>query len=199
MAADILLYQTDLVPVGGDQKQHLELTRDLAIRFNRDYGETFKVPEAFIPKVGARIMSLADPTRKMSKTDDDPNGCVMLLDDADTVTRKFKRAVTDSGSEIRFDDSRPAITNLLTIYHLMTGEPPAAVEAHFVGKGYAELKGALADVTIDFLRPFQERMRNIDDEQLDVILDRGREKAQAIATATFADVKAKIGLVSANR
>src|SRR5258705_12282322 len=102
MAADILLYQTDLVPVGGDQKQHLELTRDLAIRFNRDYGETFKVPEAFIPKVGARIMSLSDPTKKMSESDDDPNGCVMLLDDADTVTRKFKRAVTDSGTEIRF-------------------------------------------------------------------------------------------------
>src|SRR5882724_2404506 len=116
MAADILLYQTDLVPVGEDQKQHLELTRDLAIRFNRDYGETFRVPDPFIPKVGARILSLSDPTKKMSKSDDDPNGCVMLLDDADTVARKFRRAVTDSGSEIRFDEARPAITNLLTIY-----------------------------------------------------------------------------------
>src|SRR5256714_8476195 len=116
MAADILLYQTDLVPVGHDQKQHLELTRDLAIRFNRDYGEIFRVPEPYIPKVGARIMSLSDPTKKMSKSDDDPAGCVMLLDDADSIQRKFKRAVTDSGTEIRFNASRPAITNLLTIF-----------------------------------------------------------------------------------
>jgi len=121
MASDILLYQTDLVPVGDDQKQHLELTRDLAIRFNRDYGETFKVPDAYIPKVGARIMSLSDPLKKMSKSDDDPNGCVLMMDDADTVQRKFKRAVTDSGTEIRFDPSRPAIHNLLEIYHLLTG------------------------------------------------------------------------------
>src|SRR5438876_7827000 len=127
MAADILLYQTDLVPVGEDQKQHLELTRDLAIRFNRDYGETFQVPEAYIPKVGARIMSLSDPTKKMSKSDDDPNGCVLLLDDADTIRHKFKRAVTDSGTEIRFDEGRPAINNLLTIYHLMTGKENAEI------------------------------------------------------------------------
>jgi len=199
MAADILLYQTDLVPVGEDQKQHLELTRDLAIRFNRDYGETFRVPDPFIPKVGARILSLSDPTKKMSKSDDDPNGCVMLLDDADTVARKFKRAVTDSGSEIRFDEARPAITNLLTIYRLMTGQQPQDVEAHFAGKGYAQLKGDLADVTIEFLRPFQARIRNIDDEELNSILARGREKAQAIASATFQNVKTKMGLVGANR
>src|SRR6266853_127879 len=122
MAADILLYQTDLVPVGEDQKQHLELTRDLAIRFNRDYGDTFRIPDPYIPKVGSRIMSLSDPAKKMSKSDDDPNGCVMLLDDADIIQLKFKRAVTDSGTEIRFDESRPAITNLLTIYHLITGQ-----------------------------------------------------------------------------
>ena len=138
MASDILLYQTDLVPVGEDQKQHLELTRDLAIRFNRDYGDTFRVPEAYIPKVGARIMSLSDPSKKMSKSDDDPNGCVMLLDDADAVSRKFKRAVTDSGTEIRFDESRPAITNLLTIYQLLTGQPTIEIESHFAGKGYAQ-------------------------------------------------------------
>ncbi len=199
MAADILLYQTDLVPVGEDQKQHLELTRDVAIRFNRDYGETFRVPDPFIPRVGARILSLSDPTKKMSKSDDDPNGCVMLLDDADTVARKFKRAVTDSGSEIRFDEARPAITNLLTIYRLMTGQQPQDVEAHFAGKGYAQLKGDLADVTIEFLRPFQARIRNIDDEELNSILARGREKAQAIASATFQNVKTKMGLVGANR
>src|SRR5580765_9085331 len=131
MAADILLYQTELVPVGEDQKQHLELTRDLAIRFNRDYGETFRVPEAYIPKVGARIMSLSDPTKKMSKSDDDPIGCVMLLDDADAESRRFKRAVTDSGTEIKFDPTRPAINNLLEIYHLITGKTQEEVEDHF--------------------------------------------------------------------
>src|SRR5215203_3365295 len=112
MASDILLYQTDLVPVGDDQKQHLELTRDLAIRFNRDYGETFRIPDAFIPKVGARIMSLSESSKKMSKSEDDANSRILMMDDADTVRRKFKRAVTDSGTEIRFDESRPAIYNL---------------------------------------------------------------------------------------
>lgn len=198
MASDILLYHTDLVPVGEDQKQHLELTRDLAIRFNRDYGETFRVPDAFIPKVGARIMSLSDPTKKMSKSDDDPNGCVLLLDDIDTVSRKFKRAVTDSGTEIRFDESRPAITNLLTIYQLMTGRKPEEIEAHFAGKGYAQLKGDLADVTIEFLRPVQQRVRDIDDAQLNRILARGSEKARSIANPTFRDVKAKLGLDGTN-
>src|SRR5207245_3520854 len=129
MAADILLYQTDLVPVGEDQKQHLELTRDIAIRFNRDYGETFRIPDPFIPKVGARIMSLADPAKKMSKSDEESEtGCIMLLDDADAVRRKYKRAVTDSGTEIRFDATRPAIDNLLTIYHLLTGKAPSKIE-----------------------------------------------------------------------
>src|SRR5688572_22768294 len=127
MASDILLYQTDLVPVGHDQKQHLELTRDLAIRFNRDYGETFRLPDAFIPKVGAKIMSLSNPLKKMSKSDDDTNSRIMLMDDADTVVRKFKRAVTDSGTEIRFDESRPGINNLLEIYHLITGKSAAEV------------------------------------------------------------------------
>src|SRR5215467_1191854 len=178
MAADILLYQTDLVPVGEDQKQHLELTRDLAIRFNRDYGETFKVPEPYIPKVGARIMSLSDPTKKMSKSDDDPNGCVMLLDDADVIQKKFKRAVTDSGTEIKFDESRPAINNLLEIYHLITGQTPQQVEDHFAGKGYAQLKGDLAQATVEFLRPIQQCVREITDERLDQILDYGREKAR---------------------
>src|ERR1041385_5292379 len=141
MASDILLYQTDLVPVGEDQKQHLELTRDIAIRFNRDYGQTFVVPDPFIPKVGARIMSLADPMKKMSKSDEESEaGCVMLLDDDDAVRRKFKRAVTDSGSEIKFDETRPAITNLLTIYHLLTNKSQGEIEDHFRGKGYAALK-----------------------------------------------------------
>jgi tryptophanyl-tRNA synthetase len=155
MAADVLLYKTDLVPVGQDQKQHLELTRDLAIRFNRDYGETFRVPEPFIPKVGARIMALDDPTKKMSKSDENSNGCVFLLDEADAITRKFKRAVTDSGTEIRFDEQRPAITNLLTIYQLLTNKEREEIETHFADRGYAQLKTELADVTIEFLKPYQ--------------------------------------------
>ncbi|HEY1404012.1 MAG TPA: tryptophan--tRNA ligase [Pyrinomonadaceae bacterium] len=197
MASDILLYQTDLVPVGHDQKQHLELTRDLAIRFNRDYGETFRVPEPFIPKVGAKIMSLSDATKKMSKSDENANGSITLLDDADTVRRKFKRAVTDSGTDISFDESRPAITNLLTIYQILTGKQPAEVEAHFAGKGYAALKSELADTTIEFLRPLQERIQSYDDAELDRLLDAGRERAQEIARTTLDDVKSRLGLVGA--
>ncbi len=197
MAADILLYQTDLVPVGEDQKQHLELTRDLAIRFNRDYGESFRIPEPYIPKLGARIMSLSDPVNKMSKSDDDPNGCVRLLDDADSIQRKFKRAVTDSGTEIRFNPARPAITNLLTIFQLLTGESPEQVESRFADKGYAQLKQQLADVTIAFLQPLQERVSAINDEELTIILEKGAAKARRIASATWADVKEKIGLSEA--
>jgi tryptophanyl-tRNA synthetase len=197
MASDILLYQTDLVPVGHDQKQHLELTRDLAIRFNRDYGETFRVPEPFIPKVGAKIMSLSDAAKKMSKSDENAGGSVTLLDDADAVRRKFKRAVTDSGTEIGFDETRPAITNLLTIYQILTGKQPAEVEANFAGKGYAALKSELADVTIEFLRPLQERIRGYDDAELDRLLDTGRERAQEIARATLDEVKSRLGIVGA--
>lgn len=200
MASDILLYQTDLVPVGEDQKQHLELTRDLAIRFNRDYGNTFRVPEPFIPKVGARIMSLADPAKKMSKSDEESEtGCVMLLDNEDAVRRKFKRAVTDSGTEIRFDPNRPAINNLLTIYHLLTGKSNAEVEDHFSGKGYAKLKEDLADVTIEFLKPFQERVSGIDDDKLDALLEYGAARAHEIARTTLADAKAKMGLIGARK
>jgi tryptophanyl-tRNA synthetase len=198
MAADILLYQTDLVPVGEDQRQHLELTRDIAIRFNRDYLKTFRVPEAFIPKVGARIMSLADPTKKMSKSDEESDaGCVMLMDDADAVRRKFKRAVTDSGTEIRFDTDRPAMNNLLTIYQLLTDEAPAEIEQHFVGKGYAQLKEQLAEITNNFLKPFQERVRAIDDAKLDDILARGAERAAAIAESTLSKAKENMGLIGA--
>jgi tryptophanyl-tRNA synthetase len=194
MASDILLYQTDLVPVGNDQKQHLELTRDIAIRFNRDYGETFKVPDAFIPKVGARIMSLSDPQKKMSKSDDEGNSRILLMDDADTVQRKYKRAVTDSGTEIRFDPARPAINNLLEIYHLITGKSQPEVEDDFAGKGYAQLKGQLAEVTIEFLRPIQQRVKEITDDRLDALLEQGREKASKIAAATLADVYRRIGI-----
>jgi len=194
MAADILLYQTDLVPVGHDQKQHLELTRDLAIRFNRDFGETFRVPDPFIPKVGAKIMSLSNPLKKMSKSDDDANSRIMLMDDSDTVLRKFKRAVTDSGTEIRFDESRPAINNLLEIYHLITGKSAPEIEDHFAGKGYAQLKGDLAEATIEFLKPFQQRVREISDDELDRILEQGREKASRIARLTLQQVFDRTGL-----
>jgi len=197
MSADILLYHTDLVPVGEDQKQHLELTRDLAERFNRDYGETFRVPEPFIPKVGARIMALDNPQKKMSKSDESPNGAILLLDTDEAIRRKFKRAVTDSGTEIRFDDERPALLNLLTIYQLLTGKGREEIEAHFAGRGYAFLKTELAEVTIEFLAPFQERLRAITDEQLDGILAEGRDRARAIARRTFEEVKARTGIVGA--
>lgn len=200
MASDILLYHTDLVPVGEDQKQHLELTRDLAIRFNRDYGETFRVPEPFIPKIGARIMSLADPMKKMSKSDEESEaGCVMLLDTADAVRRKFKRAVTDSGSEIRFDPARPAINNLLTIYHLLTNKAAEDIEEHFGGKGYANLKEELAEVTIEFLKPIQQRVKATDDDKLNAILESGAARAQEIARATLSDAKTKMGLIGARK
>ena len=198
MAADILLYQTDLVPVGEDQKQHLELTRDIAIRFNRYYGQAFVVPDPFIPKVGARIMSLADPAKKMSKSDEESEaGCIMLLDDDDAVRRKFKRAVTDSGTEIKFDELRPAINNLLTIYHLLTNKTQAEIEEHFKGKGYAALKQELAEVCIEFLKPIQQRVRSIDDDKLDQILEQGAERAEAIAQITLNRAKKSMGLIGA--
>lgn len=194
MAADILLYQTDLVPVGQDQKQHLELSRDLAERFNRDFGETFKVPEPYIPKAGASIKSLQDPAKKMSKSDENPNGSIFLLDDADTIVKKFKKAVTDSGTEINFDESRPAIKNLLTIYQLLTGKSTDECVAHFEGKGYGQFKGELAEATIEFLRPFQERVEHYSDEEMSAILKNGAEKARSIAAATLAEVYYKTGI-----
>jgi len=194
MAADILLYQTDLVPVGKDQKQHLELARDLAGRFNRDFGEAFKVPEPYIPPVGANILSLLDPTKKMSKSDENPNGSIFLLDDADTITKKVKRAVTDSGTTINFDDSRPAIKNLLTIYQLLTGKTSDECVEHFAESGYGQFKAELAEAVIEFLRPFQERIKEFDDEMLRSQLKTGADKAQDIAAATLADVYTRMGI-----
>jgi len=194
MASDILLYQTDLVPVGQDQKQHLELCRDLAERFNRDFGETFKLPDPYIPKAGASIKSLQDPAKKMSKSDNNPNASVFLLDDADTITKKFKRAVTDSGTEITFDDSRPAIANLLTIYQLLTGKTSDECVAHFEGNGYGQFKTEIADAAIEYLRPFQERVKQCDDASLEAILKSGAEKARSIASVTLAHVYEKTGI-----
>jgi tryptophanyl-tRNA synthetase len=194
MAADILLYQTDLVPVGKDQKQHLELTRDLAGRFNRDFGETFKLPDPYIPPVGASIKSLQDPEKKMSKSDENANASILLLDDADTISKKLKRAVTDSGTEIIFDESRPAITNLLTIYQLLNGKTSEECVAHFAGKGYGQLKSELADATIEFLRPFQERVKQYDDATLSQILSSGARKAKGIASDTLRNVYERMGV-----
>lgn len=194
MASDILLYQTDLVPVGQDQKQHLELTRDLAGRFNRDFGETFTIPEPYIPPVGANILSLQDPAKKMSKSDVNPAGSIFLLDNADTITKKIRRAVTDSGSEITFDDTRPAIRNLLTIYQLLTNKSAAECVDHFAGKGYGQFKGELAEVVVEFLRPFQDRVGEIDDGTLREILTSGAEKARSIAGKTLETVYEKMGI-----
>ncbi|MDQ6785538.1 MAG: tryptophan--tRNA ligase [Acidobacteriota bacterium] len=197
MASDILLYKTNLVPIGQDQKQHLELTRDLAERFNRDFGETFVVPEPFIPPVGAKIQSLAEPLKKMSKSDENLNGSIFLLDDADTIAKKFKKAVTDSGTEISFDDARPAINNLLTIYQLMTGKTAAECEANFAGKGYGHFKTETATAVIEFLKPFQERVKEYTDEDLKSILKTGAEKARTIAQETLKDVYEKMGISGA--
>lgn len=197
MASDILLYQTDLVPVGQDQKQHLELARDLAARFNRDYGETFVIPEPFIPPVGAKIQSLQDPAKKMSKSDENANGAIYLLDDADTILKKVKKAVTDSGTDIKFDESRPAINNLLTIYQLMTDKTPEEAEANFEGKGYGHFKTETAEAVIEYLKPFQERVKNYSDEDLKEILKTGAKKMRTIARETLTSVYAKMGIVSA--
>ncbi len=194
MAADILLYQTDLVPVGQDQKQHLELSRDLAIRFNRDFGETFKIPEPYIPKSGASIKSLQDPLKKMSKSDENVKGSIYLMDSPETITKKIKSAVTDSGTDISFDDTRPAINNLLTIYQLVTGKSSEECVAHFEGKGYGQFKGELADATVEYLRPFQDRVKHYTDEDLGEILKNGADKARTIASATLADVYHKTGI-----
>lgn len=194
MVSDILLYQTDLVPVGQDQKQHLELTRDLAERFNRDFGETFVVPEPYIPPVGAKILSLKDPSKKMSKSDENLNASIFLLDDADTITRKIKKAVTDSGTEITFNESRPAITNLLTIYQLMSGKASEECEANFDGKGYGDFKRELAEVVVEYMKPFQEKVKDYDDAELGKILKNGAEKAKEVASVTLKDVYEKMGI-----
>jgi tryptophanyl-tRNA synthetase len=195
MAADILLYQAHLVPVGADQKQHVELTRDVAIRFNKAYGETFTVPEPYIPQVGGRVMSLQDPTKKMSKSDDNPNAYIALLDDPDTIVRKFKRAVTDSEACIANDPSRPGVYNLLSIYSSCTGKSMDEAVADFAGQGYGALKAGIADVVIDTLRPIQDTYNRIlaDKAYLDEICRLGAEKASGTARRTLRKVYRRLG------
>ncbi len=198
MASDILLYQTDLVPVGEDQKQHIELARDLAIRMRNLFGEDlFKIPEAYIPPVGARIMSLQNPTAKMSKSDEDPHASVYLSDTDDQILKKLKRAVTDSGNEITFEDSKPGIKNLLTIQAAFTGKPVAQLVESYAGKQYGHLKIETAEIVIEAVRPIREKTAQLlaDRTYLDSVLSRGAERARRRAEPTLRKVFDRVGFI----
>lgn len=201
MAADILLYQTELVPIGADQKQHLELSRDLAIRFNNRFGETFKVPEPYIGKSAARVMSLAEPNRKMSKSDANLNAFISMDDDPATVVRKFKRAVTDSDNKIIFSPEKPGISNLLSIYCAFTDKTFEQAEAEFEGKGYGDFKVAVGEVVASVIEPIrQEKNRLLTDKAyLDEVLKNGAERAERLAYRTLSKVYKKVGLVLRKR
>ena len=201
MAADILLYQATAVPVGDDQKQHLELTRDVAGRFNGLYGDVFTVPEPFIPTVGARVMSLQDPSKKMSKSDTTETNIVGLLEDPKRILRKIKRAVTDSDNEIRFGADKPGVSNLLSISSAVTGESIDSLVAKYAGKGYGALKVDVAEQVVDLLEPVQARYREIRQDQalLDTILAEGADKARARAKDTLSKVYDALGFVPARR
>jgi tryptophanyl-tRNA synthetase len=197
MAADILLYDTAFVPVGDDQKQHLELARDVALRFNNLYGKVFTVPEPMIPKVGARIMGLQDPAAKMSKSDDNENNNVYLLDTPDVLERKFKRAVTDSGSEVRYSADKPGVANLMSILSATTGESFAAIEQRFAGQGYGKFKAGVAEAVIEKLRPVQQRYQDIraDEAGLRRVLKDGAGRASAHADRTLKRVHDVLGFI----
>lgn len=197
MAADILLYQTDLVPVGEDQKQHLELTRNVAQKFNRDFGECFKIPEALIPKVGARVMGLDDPSVKMSKSIAGANHAIFLLDDAETIMRKVKKATTDSEGCIKFDENRTGVYNLLGIYEIFSQKTRAEIESHFANKGYGDLKRELGEVIVEGLRPIWQRYEDLSKEEgyIMQVLNDGRDRAKEIASKTYKNVKELVGLV----
>lgn len=202
MAADILLYQADLVPVGEDQKQHVELCRDIAIRFNNAHGETFKVPEAFIPKVGARIMSLSEPTNKMSKSDKDPSGSVHLLEKPEDIMRKFKRAITDSDTSadcVRFSPSeKPGVSNLIQIYSCASGKSISDIENEFAGRGYGDLKMTVGNAVVETLRPIREETERLlkDKAYLEEVYKMGAKKAEYAAGKTLGKVYRKLGFVS---
>ena len=195
MAADILLYQADVVPVGIDQKQHLEITRDIATRFNNIYGDVFTIPEVYLGKAGARIMSLQDPEHKMSKSDENPNASIYLMDDKDTIMRKFKRAVTDLEAQVRYREEQPGIRNLIDIYAACTGKTPQEVEKEFDGKGYGDFKMAVGEAVIAQLAPMQEKYQEIIGEKsyLDGIMKENAEKAAYFANKTLRKVQKKIG------
>ncbi|EMG86627.1 tryptophan--tRNA ligase [Helicobacter pylori GAM115Ai] len=195
MASDILLYQSDLVPVGEDQKQHLELTRNVAEKFNRDFGNCFKVPEPLIAKVGARVMGLDDPKVKMSKSHQGANHAIFLLDEPDIIVKKIKKAATDSMGVIAFDETREGIFNLLNIYMLLSDESPEKIEERFKNKGYGDFKKELAEVVIQSLKPIQERYREISDDEVKAVLNCGAEKARPLARATYQKAKELMGLI----
>ena len=196
-AADILIYQADEVPVGEDQRQHLELTRDLAIRFNSRFGDTFVVPEPSIPKVGAKILDLQNPAAKMSKSADSPRGTIKVTDTPEEIRKKIKVAVTDSGRDVVARPDRPAITNLLTIYSVATGRAIPDIEQELAGKGYADLKAGLADALIAFLEPIQRRYAELtsDPAELGRLLDQGAKKAQGVASKTLQTVYDRVGFL----
>lgn len=197
MAADILLYQTDLVPVGEDQKQHLELARDLANRFNNRYSPTFKVPEPYIPKAGARVMSLQEPTKKMSKSDENENGYILLVDDADTIRRKIKRSVTDSVGVVRYSDEQPGIKNLLDIYSKLDNKSIEDVVAMYEGKGYGDFKNDVAEVIVETLKPIKDQYEYLlsNKDYLEGIYAKGAQKAEYQARKTLRKVYKKVGLI----
>ncbi|HIY29091.1 MAG TPA: tryptophan--tRNA ligase [Firmicutes bacterium] len=197
MAADILLYQADLVPVGADQKQHLELTRNIAERFNGLYSPTFVVPDAYIPKTGARIMSLQDPTRKMSKSDENANASIALLDKPEDIMRKFKRAVTDSEACVRYAEGKDGVNNLMGIYSCVTGRTYEEIEQEFSGKGYGDFKAAVGEAVVEHLRPIQERFSQLiqDKAYLEKCYTENAEKASRIAYRTLSKVMKKVGFL----
>lgn len=195
MAADILLYDTQVVPVGEDQVQHIELTRDIAKRFNHQFGDTFIIPEAFVKKEGMRIMGLDDPNKKMSKSASSEYNYISLIDDEETVRRKIKKAVTDNGSEIVYADDKPAIKNLLNIYSLLSNKPVEDIVKDYQGKGYGDFKTDLADVVVSFTKPFQEKLNALTDEETLRILQQGAEKVRPLAEKKMQEVKEKIGFV----
>lgn len=196
MAADILLYQADVVPVGVDQKQHLEITRDIAERFNNIYGDVFTIPEAYIGKKGAKIMSLQEPGKKMSKSDTNANATILLLDDTYTIIRKFKRAVTDSESEVRYAEEKPGISNLMDIYSAVTGKTYEEIEKEFAGKGYGDFKLAVGETVADHLKPLQERYEQLmkDKAYIESMIKQNDEKAAYYANKTLRKVQKKVGL-----
>jgi tryptophanyl-tRNA synthetase len=197
MAGDILLYQTDIVPIGDDQRQHLELTRDIAERFNSRFGETFKLPEGVYPEVGARIMDLQEPTNKMSTTIGTPQGTIKLLDDPDVIRKKFRSAVTDSGSEVRRAPDKPGVTNLIDILSALTGEASDAIEARYDGAGYGQFKTDVGDAVVEALAPVQERYRELraDAPELQRLLARGAEKARKTSEPTLEQMFDRMGFV----
>lgn len=199
MAADILAYKADLVPIGADQKQHLELARNIAQRFNNKYGDLFTVPEPYIPKVGARVMSLQDPEKKMSKSDENPNACIFILDEPDVIIRKFKRAVTDSEAIVRYAEEKPGISNLMSIYSVVTGKDYASIEREFDGKGYGDFKLAVGEAVADHLKPVRDEFARLiaDKAYLKECYTAGAQMALSVSRKTVAKAYRKVGFVDA--